>query len=349
MAKIAPKIIDYRDQLRRLNEEGPACVYVLRGEEEFLRENFVLKLRERCLPEGTDSFNYTRLDGPAPDMRRLSDALESMPFLAERTLCEVRGFDINKTKDYDTALFSSLIADVPAWCTVVFIFPPDYAPDGRLAPVKALNKAALTVEFTRQSDRDLTRWLYKQFQQRGKSVDMETAEYMLYVCGTLMNALLPEIDKVAGYAKGERILISDIDAVAKKAPESTVFNLTDALGDGKFDEAALLLSNLLEDREENPHKLLYVISEQMRRLYAARLARDGRRTGEWLGECFPELGRQEFLRRKLMTAAGNFSAGALRSYVAACAECEFKMKNGGGVSDTELLKELLLTFSVAHA
>ena len=349
MAKNTPTIIDYRDQLRKLTEEGPARVYILRGEEEFLRESFVLKLREVCLPEGTDSFNYTRLDGTDMDLVKLSDALESMPFLGERTLCEVRGFDINKTRDYDASVFASIVSDVPEWCTVAFIFSPEYAPDGRLAPVKALNKVALTVEFTRQSDRDLVRWLYKHFQRHGKIIDAETAEYMLYVCGTLMNSLLPEIDKVAGFSKGEQILSSDIDAVAKKAPESTVFNLTDALGAQKFDEAASLLSNLLENREENPHKLLYVISEQIRRLYAARLARDGRRTGEWLAECFPELGRQEFLRRKLMGAAGNFTFETLRDYVEACALCEFKMKSGTSVSDTDLLKELLLSFSTVHA
>lgn len=338
------EIINYRDHLSRLNAQGPARVYVLRGEEEYLRESFLTKLRELCVPEGPDSFNYHRLDGPKIDMDSLSDATGALPFLGERSFCEIRNFDINKTSDYNPDRFCAIIRDVPDFCTLAFVFAPDYAIDGRFTPAKTLQKMAVNAEFTRQNDSDLLKWLYKRFGDLGKTIDRPTAEHVLYVCGPLMSALLPEITKVAGYAKSAAITAGDIDAVAKRAPETTVFNLTDALGDKQYDRAAALLTDLLSDREETPQRLLYMISEQMRRLYAARTASDCGKGQEYLSECFPEIARQDFVRRKLLQSARNFSAPRLARAVTRCADCELAMKSGTG--EEAALKDLLLALAM---
>ena len=83
------EIIDYRDHLRVLKEKGPQHIYILRGEEEYLRDSFLAKLRDVCVPEGLESFNYRRLDGPKLNMDKFSAAAEALPFLGERTFCEI--------------------------------------------------------------------------------------------------------------------------------------------------------------------------------------------------------------------------------------------------------------------
>ena len=339
------EIVDYRDYLSILREKGPQRVYILRGEEEYLRDSFLAKLRGVCVPEGQESFNYRRLDGPKLNMDELSAAKEALPFLGERTFCEVHDFDINKTSDYDPEAFCAALADVPDWCTIVFVFSAEYSMDGRITPVRELHKYAQDMNFTRQSDSDLSKWVQNHFSELGKTIDRKTADHMVYVCGAFMNTLLPEIAKVAGTAKGGSITEQDIDAVAKRAPETTVFNLTDALGDRDFDRAALLLTDLLADRDETPPKLLYMISEQMRRLYAARAALDSGQGVEYIAECFPEIARQGFVQRKLLQGARNFGRARLGRAMERCADCELAMKSGGGVEE-ELLKDLLLQLAI---
>lgn len=333
--------VEYAALEKALRAQGPARLYMLRGEEDYLRDKYLGILRDMCVPEGLDSFNYRRLSGPKLNLRELSDAMESMPFMGERSLVEVRDFDINKTGDYDAAEFAALLSDVPDWATVAFVFAPGYAPDGRLGPVKTLKKLAVDAEFTPQGDSALVNWVIAHFRENGKNCDRETASHMLFVCGSLMNSLLPEIAKVAGHAAGDTVTVGDIDALARRQPETSVFELTDALGEGRYDKACALLSDLLADREENVPKLLYMISEQMRRLYAAGIA-PGTDKRAYLMECFPELARSSFLIPKLLRSAALFSVPRLARAVSLCADCEFSMRDGSAVGEEDRLKELIL-------
>jgi len=94
------EIIDYRDHLRVLKEKGPQHIYILRGEEEYLRDSFLAKLRDVCVPEGLESFNYRRLDGPKLNMDKFSAAAEALPFLGERTFCEIHAPDGRKAQRF---------------------------------------------------------------------------------------------------------------------------------------------------------------------------------------------------------------------------------------------------------
>ena len=337
--------VEYAALEKALRAGGPGRLYMLRGEEDYLRDKYLGVLRQMCVPEGLDSFNYRRLQGPKLDLRELSEAVESMPFMGERSLVEVRDFDINKTSDYDSAAFSALLSDVPEWATVAFVFAPGYAPDGRLGPVKSLKKLAVDAEFTAQGDGALVNWVIAHFRENGKDCDRETALHMLYVCGSLMNSLLLEITKVAGHAGGAAITKQDIDALAQRQPETTVFEMTDALGEGRYDRAMSMLSDLLASREETVPKILYMISEQMRRLYAARIAPAEDKRG-YLLECFPELSRTAFLIPKLIRAADRFPVRRLSRAVSLCADCEFAMRDGSAVGEQERLKELLVRLAV---
>ena len=53
-----------------------------------------------------------------------------------------------------------------------------------------------------------------------------------------MNRLIPEIEKVAAYAKGDRVTVEDVEAVAHHIPEAVIFTLTDQIAQRRYDRAA---------------------------------------------------------------------------------------------------------------
>ena len=289
MAKAEQPRLDYGREIARLREEGPQRTYILRGEEDYLRDSYLAELKKLCLDEGTEAFNYHRLRGATLDMQQLTESVEAMPFMGEHTLTEVRDFDINKTSAYDQEALKALVADIPEWATLVFVFAPDYAPDSRLGAVKALKSAGTDLEFTAPQETELTRWIMRRVESTGKRIAPGTAGYLAWVCGERMNTLIPEILKIAGVAREEEITRADIDAVAKRAPETTIFNLTDALGAKEYDKAASLLADLLADRDEPPQKQIAMVSEQFRRLYVARVAKDFKKPDSYITDCIPEL------------------------------------------------------------
>ena len=340
-----PKL-NYSEQLKKLRTEGPQRVYLLHGEEDYLRDSFLEELKKNCVDDGTDTFNLRVMRWSTPDIPALREALESMPFMAERTLTVVRDFDINKTSAYDPDALKSLVSDVPEWATLAFVFSPGYALDNRLGVIKALKKVGADLEFSRAGDAELVRWVMRRIEGLGKRIDGSTANYLIWICGTRMNELIPEMVKIAGAASGTEITRADSDAVAKKAPETVIFDLTDALGAKEYDKAASLLADLLADKDEPPQKQIYMVSEQFRRLFAARTALDNKLPDSYITDCIPELEGRSYPLSLLKKTCRNYSRKRLAHSVRLCARCDYAMKSSSGVDENDLMKELLLRLAM---
>ena len=102
-----------------------------------------------------------------------------------------------------------------------------FEPDGRIKFVKGLRSLAKELKFTPQSQGMLTDWIARRFAAAGKGIELDAAQRLIFVSGDLMSRLIPEIEKVAAYAKGDRVTISDVDAVANHIPEAVVFEMTE--------------------------------------------------------------------------------------------------------------------------
>jgi len=171
--------LNYSAELRTLQEQGPGRLYMLFGPEDYLREAYLAEMRKLCVPS-EDDFSFQRFDGPSLDMGALGEAVDALPFFSERRMVEVRDYDINACREADCARLKEIIADVPDWCTLCFVFGASYAPDGRTAAVKALKKAAHCVEFTEQEQGALARWVINRFRALGKTASLSDAEYLIF-------------------------------------------------------------------------------------------------------------------------------------------------------------------------
>ena len=318
--------LNYNAEVKLLKEEGPKRLYFLYGPEDYLREAFLTELRSRCVPS-EDDFSYQRFDGPALDMGELAEALDMLPFFSERRFVEVRDYDVNACRESDAARLKEIIGDIPDYCTLAFVFGASYAPDGRLAAVKALKKAAHCLEFTEQDQGALSRWVQNRFRALGKDVAVSDAEYLIFLSGSRMNGLIPEIEKAASYAAGGTVTRADIDATANRLPEADVFELTDRIAQRRFDAAAALLRDLLSDKNNHPIMLNALIGQQLRRLYAVKAAQAARRSRADAMELCGV--RYDFIYDKLAAAAKPFSAAQLAGLVKLSAEYDFRMKSTG--------------------
>lgn len=338
------KKTDYTALLRDLKEKGTQRLYLLWGAEDYLRDSFIDEIRKLCLEGGSGEFNLHRLSGTPLNMQKLSEAVDAMPFMGEKTLVEVHDFDINSVKDEDTERLKGIVSDIPEYSTVVFSLPTGYEPDGRLTAMKTLKKLGSAIEFTTQSQGLLINWITRRFSALGKNIGRSECEKLIFISGELMTRLIPEIEKIAGSSKSETVTVSDIEKTAQRIPEASVFEMTDALADKNFDKAALLMAELLQSGE-HPIKILAMIGFQMRRLYTARVALD-----EGLGQKFvmESCGiSYPFLADKLLKSASGFSSKQLKRAVELCAESDYRMKSSSE-DDEDILKELLLRVAVGE-
>lgn len=338
MVKKNESNMNYSEEIKLLKSEGAQRLYLLYGDEDYLREQFVATLKKVCIADGEEEFNCRDINGASLDMGELSSAVDAMPFMAERTLVLLRSFDINKCKAADIDLFKKIISDIPDYCTLAIILDTLYTPDGRLAHIKAVKSSGKALQFAAQGQGMLTDWVIRRFASLGKRISPQNAQQLMFFSGTLMNTLIPEITKIASYAKGEEISLSDIEKTASRQAEANAFEMCEMLGAGRFDDAAVLLSALLESRE-HPIMLLALIGQQMRRLYAVRLAAE-RNLSSAEGMELAGI-KHDFIYTKAKSAANRQSLERAAQNVRLCAEYDLKMKSTGLDAEV-LLKELFV-------
>ena len=310
MAKAKEEKLNYKLELQKLKNEGPRALYLLWGKEDYLREQYLTQLKSVCIPEGESGFNYRRFDGPEIGAVQLRQAIDSVPFLSERSFVELRDLDINRLKESQE--IQLVLSDIPEYCTVCFVQNAEYEPDGRL---KLIN-------------------------------DFEAAQRLIFISGDLMNRLIPEIEKIAAYAPGDTVSVREVEAVAHHIPEAQVFELTDQLAKRQLNTAMNTLAELFAENEYDPIYLLAVLGSQMRRLYAARLAIEKGLGSKYVAECCSI--KYDFLVGKLMDSARGFTLEQLRDAVRICAETDEAMKSSGG-DGRDLLKNAVLSIAVESA
>lgn len=346
MAKKADKNekkLNYKNEVNELRSAGPKRLYFMWGPEDYLREQFAVELKKVCLPDGEDDFSYRRFNGPELDYTELRIAIDSMPFLTERTFIELRGIDINRLKESEKLV--DILRDIPDYCTVAFIQNASFEPDGRLKLIKTIREIGYEIKFTRQAQDELVKWIRRRFMACGKDIELEAAYHLIFVSGDLMSRLIPEIEKVAAYAKGERVTAADVDAVAIHIPEADVFDMTERISRKEYNIAFEILAELLSDKSNEPIMLLAIIGAQMRKLYGARLAIDMNLGVKYfMNTCKI---KYDFIANKTMAASRGFSLEQLRHAVEICAETDYRMKSSG-TDGTELLREAVLRIAAGE-
>ena len=75
------------EQLKNdLKQKSPGRFYVLYGEEDYLRRYYTEQLKKQLLDELTADFNFHRLTAENFSVQALSDSMEALPMMAERSL-----------------------------------------------------------------------------------------------------------------------------------------------------------------------------------------------------------------------------------------------------------------------
>ena len=321
-----------------------ANVYIFYGEETYLRRYYLDELSKLLVPAGFEEFNYHRLDGKSLTLQELSEAVEAMPMMAEHTLVTVTDYDIFKQDEKSREIFIDLLSDFPDYCTLVFIYDQiTYKRDGKMKKLcAALDRIAVEVEFCQQERAQLLRWLKRRFAALGKEIDSAAADHLLFSCGTLMTDLVPEIEKIAAYAKGPSITVEDINAVVDPVLDARVFDMTNAITAGNYDRAAKVLGELLRMQME-PIVILAAVGKELRRLYTARMALDGGMDRYWLKQLWGM--NSDYPAKLLMQAAQRIDRRWCRDAVQRCQILDRRMKSERNMDNESELTMFLMELS----
>ena len=337
----------YEELRATLQSGGPANVYIFFGEETYLMQQAVEQLRALLVPAGFEEFNYHRLTGKGLTVQELTEAVEAMPMMSQSTFVTVTDMDVFKLDEAQRTALVSLLEDFPEYCTLVFLYRQlPYKKDGKLKKLTAAIAAHTTeIEFAPQGRQKLQKWVRRRFAAFDKELDDNAIDHLLFTCGSLMDGLVPEINKIAAYAKGKRVTVADIDAVADPVLDARIFDMTNAVTARDYDRAATVLAELFRMQTE-PIAILAVLGRELRQLYTARLALDGKKDAVWVKELWRMT--SAYPATKLMEAARSVSRPWCRDAVRRCQTLDRRMKSERNLDAEGALKLFLMELAGAR-
>lgn len=293
-------------------------IYFLYGEEDYLKKQYKDRLTKAMIPEG-DTMNYAYYEGKGINAREIIDLAETMPFLGERRLIVVENSGFFKNACPELAEYMKEIPE-----TTYFIFVENEV-DKRGKLYKAVKEKGRIVELPRQDETTLIRWLSGYVKREGKKITEQAIRYFLSKCGTDMENLQKELEKLFCYTLNkDHIDIEDIDAICTTQITNQIFEMVNAVAEKKQKEALDLYYDLLALKEP-PMRILFLLVRQFRLLLEVK---DLVRLGYARKEIASKTGLPPFAVGKYQTQCRQFSEKVLRQILEESAEIEESVKTG---------------------
>jgi DNA polymerase-3 subunit delta len=281
--------------LERPTKGKPQPVYVLAGDEDFLKRQVLRALRRSLLGEEDGGFGYSTHAGEKAVWSAVHDELQTLPFLGGRRLVVVEGADPFVTK-HRPALEKYVAA--PAATGVLVLVVNSWPATTRLA--KQVDNNGTIVCKAPAASR-LPEWCVRWCQaQHGKALAAPAAQLLVELIGPEMGLLDQEMAKLATYVgEAARIDSRDVDQRVGHSRAEDVWTIFDAIGAGKTGEALAVLDRLF-DQGSAPQAILGAFSYQMRQMArAARLHSQGKPLPAALAEAGIQQWRSEKVQAQM--------------------------------------------------
>lgn len=246
-------------------------VYVLAGEEEFLKRQALRVLRRRVLGEEENALGLVLLAGERATLAAVLEELQTAPIFSPRRLVVVEKAEpflqryrepLEKELEHLPA-HAVLVLEVQSW--------PGNTRLARRIPAEA------TIQCQAPPVYRLPAWCVSWcLEHYGKRLLLPAAQYLVDLAGAEMGVLDQELAKLSIYV-GDRkqIEVADIEKLVGQGRVEQVWKIFDAISAGQPAQALTVLDQLLEQGEE-PLRILGALSGQLRRaVQVVRLQQQG--------------------------------------------------------------------------
>lgn len=260
-----------RDQLKR-REILP--VYVLYGEETYLRDLAAKTITERSFSDGDfRDFNESTFSLNSSDIKGVISSAEQLPMMSEKRVVKVTEVVVSTTAARDLLKEASeeLLAkylDDPSDSTVL-IFVADEL-NGTRKISKLLKDKAAFVEFKRMDEAAFEKWTAAKIKESGSEIDGRALKHLTATVGLDARRMYNEVEKLSTAALPDRLItIELIDSLVVNSREIDSWQITNNIVAGNKKNALLALKKLMDDGGE-PLMLLGTIAGNFRKLARAK-------------------------------------------------------------------------------
>ena len=297
-----------------LKERKLNSIYLLYGEEIFLLESIVKKIKKQ-FGEMVPGINFIQID--ETNVEELISDLQTPAFGYEKKLIIVKNSGLfkkeGKRKNAKLSELKEKVAnyiednkdDVKEYNIIIFI-EDDIEKN---ALYKVIEKEGIVCNFEKQKLPALIKRLKAIFNAYKVNIDETTIRYLIEECGTGMQELINESRKLIEYA-GENGTVKKeaIDLLCIKQIEAVIFTLTDSLGKKDITTSLETLHNLIYNKEPI-QKIIITLYNHFKKLYLTKIALENNIN---IAEALNLKPNQMFLTNKYKAQASYFNKQELK-------------------------------------
>lgn len=319
--------------MRTINEDIKSGnykrVYLIYGEENYLKKQYKDKLKE-AITLG-DTMNYGYFEGKGIDVNALIEMSETMPFFADYRLIVVENSGFFKNANDKIIEYTEKIPE----STVIVFVESEVDKRGKL--YKRVKEKGHECEMGIQTPAVLEKWVLGILSREGKKITKAAIDYFLSISGSDMTNIYSEIEKLVCYCMDkETIDTADINMVTTEQISAKIFDMIDALGYKNQKKTLDIYYDLISTKEP-PMRILFMLTRQFNiMLQVKELSEQG--MGQ--RDIAARLSMQPFIVGKAVKQIVNFKGNTLRAAIREAVDMEKDIKSGN--MDEKMGVELLL-------
>lgn len=237
-------------------------ITTLTGKNSFLVHR-AIKNRVNDYLKQYDDMGLERLDGQEQSAERMFEAMQSLPFLADKKLVILRCPGDQKAFAEG---FKDKIQNVPEQVDVVIVEPKL---DKRSSYYKTLKKETEFVEHNELDGLALTSWLVDEAKSQEGDIDRAAAQYLIDRVGPNQQRLSSELNKLLTY--NASVTKQTVQLLSDRTPRSTIFELIDAAFSGDI-KRTLGLYNEQRALKVEPQQIIAMLAWQLHVLAIVKTA-----------------------------------------------------------------------------
>lgn len=304
-------------------------VYLFFGKEQYIIKTTVEKLISSVVTSN-EEFNVSRFEGNC-SAQSIYDAVTSFPLLSPNKCVLATDLPIDKMSQGEFSILLSSIEDMPP--TTVFILRFETVTVDEKKPSQRAKKLFEAIEkkegklclFEAKTSAEIVKVLQSGAAKRGCTLERNTALYMIESCGSDLNLLKNELEKLCGYVGSGVIDASAINEVCTRSVEAKIYDLSKAILRKDLKTAYSITDNLFFIKTK-PLVILSNLSSAFIDLYRAYCSvRGGARVDE-VAKDFG-YGNRAFVLRNAEKGLSNLSEMQLKNCLSKISDCDFALKS----------------------
>lgn len=294
-------------------------IYLLYGEESYLRRQYRDNLRNALIPSD-DTMNISMFSGKDINVNEVADLTGTMPFFAERRVIIIENSGWLKNGN---ERMLEIVKTIPDTTVVIMV---EQEVDKRSKLFKAIGSAGYAALCEMQDEATLKKWILGLLKKENKLITADALNLLLDRTGTNMENIRKEVEKLICYKYyDEGITARDVEALCVVQVQNKIFEMVESVA-RKEQKRALELYYDLIALKEAPMKILALIARQFNMLLQVR---ELKKKGYSEADIAKNTGLNAYyLKKKYIPQAAQFKMKQLEDALKACVEAEEAVKTG---------------------